>query len=168
VTETEFKHSPNGVVGAAKEVVEQAETAAKVTSEEVKQQLRTLGIGAGFGAGALVLAVYGVGLTLATLVIVGGTFLPWWLSALIVTLLVFGATAVLVLLARRQFEKGTPIVPENLIDEKQRQKLVWAVEDLRREWAKTAKARAKIPAAAAATGFVLGGGLRAVVKLVRK
>jgi hypothetical protein len=73
-----------------------------------------------------------------------------------------------VLLARRQFEKGTPIVPENLIDEKQRQKLVWAVEDLRREWAKTAKARAKIPAAAAATGFVLGGGLRAVVKLVRK
>lgn len=168
VTGTQFHHSPNGVVGAAKEVVETAETAAKATSEDVKQQLRTLGIGAGLGAGAAVLAVYGVGLTLATLVIVFATFLPWWLSALIVTLLVFGATAVLGLLAKRQFEKGTPVVPEHLIDETQRQRLMWAVTDLRREFAKTAKARAKIPAAAAATGFVLGGGLRAIVKLVRR
>jgi hypothetical protein len=167
MTETQFRHSPNGVVGAAKEVVEQAETAAKATSEDVKQQLRTLGIGAGFGAGAAVLAVYGVGLTLATLIIVLATFLPWWASALIVTLLVFGAVAVLGLLAKKQFEKGTPIVPENLIDETQRKRLEWAITDLRREWAKTAKARARIPAAAAATGFVLGGGLRAVVKLLR-
>jgi hypothetical protein len=167
MTETQFRHSPNGVVGAAKEVVEQAETAAKATSEDVKRQLRTLGIGAGFGAGAAVLAVYGVGLTLATLIIVLATFLPWWASALIVTLLVFGAVAVLGLLAKKQFEKGTPIVPENLIDETQRKRLEWAITDLRREWAKTAKARARIPAAAAATGFVLGGGLRAVVKLLR-
>jgi len=168
VTQTQFTPSQNGVVGAAREVVEEAEAAAKATSEDVKQQLRTLGIGAGFGAGAAVLAFYGVGLTLATLIIVGGTFLPWWLSALIVTLLVFGGTAVLALLARRQFEKGTPIVPEHLVNETQRRRLEWAIADLRREFAKTAKARAKIPAAAAATGFVLGGGLRAVVRLVRR
>ena len=168
MSETQLHHSPNGVVGAPREVVDQAETAAKATSEDVKQQLRTLGIGAGFGAGAAVLAVYGVGFALATLAVVLATFLPWWLSVLIVTLVIFGATAILGLLARRQFEKGTPIVPENLIDETQRQRLLWAVTDLRREFAKTAKARAKIPAAAAATGFVLGGGLRAIVRLVRR
>jgi hypothetical protein len=167
VTDTQYRHSPNGVVGAAKEVVEQAETAAKATSEDVKKQLRILGIGAGLGAGAAVLAVYGVGFALATLAVVFSLFLPWWLSVLIVTILIFGAVAILGLLAKKQFEKGTPIVPENFIDETQRQRLQWAVIDLRREFAKTAKARAKIPAAAAATGFVLGGGLRAIVKIVR-
>jgi hypothetical protein len=167
VTDTQFHHSPNGVVGAAKEVVETAETAAKATSEDVKQQLRTLGIGAGFGAGAAVVAVYGVGFLFATIAVVLALFLPWWASVLIVTLLLFGVTAILGLLAKKQFEKGTPIVPENFIDETQRQRLMWAVTDLRREFAKTAKARARIPAAAAATGFVLGGGLRAIVKLVR-
>lgn len=168
MTVPQFKHSPNGVVGAAKEVVEQAETAAKATSEDVKQQLRILGIGVGYGAGAAVLAVYGVGFALATLAVVFSLFLPWWLSVLIVTVLIFGLVALLGFLAKRQFEKGTPIVPEHFIDETQRQRLQWAVIDLRREFAKTAKARAKIPAAAAATGFVLGGGLRAIVKIVRR
>jgi hypothetical protein len=69
-------------------------------------------------------------------------------------------------LARRQFQK-VPVVPDHAVRGAERQKFIWAVNDLRRELTLSAKARARVPAVAAGVGFVLGGGLRAIARLAR-
>ena len=158
----------DGVRGAAKEVVEQAETVARVARGELEQNARELGVGAGFGAGGAVLAVYGVGFLLAAIAVALALVMPTWLALLIVALMLFAATAVLGLLARRQFQKGSPLVPEHVVPDAQRQRLVLAVAHFRRELARTTKAKTRVPAAAAALGFVAGGGLSALVRLTRR
>jgi uncharacterized protein YneF (UPF0154 family) len=43
--------------------------------------------------------------------------MPWWLSLLIVTLVLLAGTALLGLLAKSSIQKGTPPVPEQAIRE---------------------------------------------------
>src|SRR2546423_1413176 len=85
------------------------ERVAWVARGELEQNARELGVGAGFGAGGAVLAVYGVGFLLAAIAVALALVMPTWLALLIVALTLFAATAVLGLLARRQFQKGSPL-----------------------------------------------------------
>ena len=165
--ETEYRVSENGngVREAAKEVVDSGATVAQLAAEDLKKQLGALALGAAFGAGAALLGVFAVGLVLATIAVVFATFLPWWLAMLIVTAAVLGATGLLALLAKRQFTKGAPAIPQHVRRGVERERLIQAFANLRHELGNTAKSRAKVPAATAAAGFVLGGGLRAAARL---
>lgn len=154
-----------GVRDATQEVVDQSTLLAHNAAEDLKRQGRELGIGAGYGAGAAVLAVFAIGFTFATIAVALDLVLPLWASMLIVTLLLFAIVALLVFLARRQFEKGTPTMPVQQAD---RDRLALAIGHMREEFARAAKLRVRVPIAAAAAGFVLGGGLRAVARLVRR
>jgi putative superfamily III holin-X len=116
------EQTQNGGVGeAAKGVAEHASAIARLELElasiELKKKVAALGIGLGLGAGAALLAVFFVGFLFATLAAVLATFMPWWLSLLIVTLLLLGGAALLGLLAKSSIEKGTPPVPEQAIEE---------------------------------------------------
>ena len=110
-----------GVGGAAKDVAEHASAIARLELElaqiEIKEKVAALGAGIGFGAGAALLAVYFVGFLFATLAAVLATFMPWWLSLLIVTIVLLAAAAGLGLMAKASFKKGTPPVPEQAIEE---------------------------------------------------
>jgi uncharacterized membrane protein YqjE len=69
------------------------------------------GIGVGLFGGGGVLALYGVGALIATLIIVFDLFLPLWLAALIVTVVLFAVAGILALLGRKQVTKASPPEP---------------------------------------------------------
>jgi 4-amino-4-deoxy-L-arabinose transferase-like glycosyltransferase len=164
-TQVQPGHNGGGVREAAKEVVEHGTSVARLAADDLKQQIGALVLGIGLGLGAAVLAVFGVAFALATVAVALATFLDLWLAMLIVTLAILAGTAVLGILARRQIKKGSPALPQHALRGVERDRLLRAFADLRHEVGNTAKARAKVPAATAAAGFVLGGGLRAAVRL---
>ena len=79
---------------------------------EMAEKAKNAGIGLGLFAGAAVLAFWGTGVLIATLVLAIAEGLPAWLAALIVTVLIFGIAAVLGVLGKRSLDRGTPPVPE--------------------------------------------------------
>lgn len=110
-----------GVGAAAKEVADHASTLARLEVElaavEVKQKVQSLGLGIGLGVGAAVVAVFAVGFLLAAAAAGLATFLPVWLSILIVGVALVLLTALLALLAKRAIKRGVPPVPEAAITE---------------------------------------------------
>ena len=74
-------------------------------------------MGIGLGLGALVVSLYAIGFLFATIAAALDTFMPRWLSLLVVTLFLFVLAGVLGLLAVGRIKKGTPLAPEQAIQE---------------------------------------------------
>ncbi|MEV4707452.1 phage holin family protein [Actinoplanes sp. NPDC049316] len=83
---------------------------------ELTEKGKHAGIGVGLFGGGGVLALYGVGALLATLIIVLDLFLPLWLAALIVTVVLFAAAGVLALLGKKQVTQAVPPEPKSAIE----------------------------------------------------
>jgi len=118
--ETEPRTQP-GLGAAAKGVAEHASAIARLEIElatmELKKKIAALGIGIGLLAGALVLVLYGIGFLFATITAALETFLPVWLSLLIVTLFLFAVAGLLAYFGMRNVSRGSPPVPKQAIDE---------------------------------------------------
>jgi uncharacterized membrane protein YqjE len=82
---------------------------------ELAEKGKHAGIGVGLFGGGAVLAVYGVGALIATLIIVFDLFLPLWLAALIVTVVLFAVAGILALLGKKQVTKATPPEPTEVV-----------------------------------------------------
>jgi uncharacterized membrane protein YqjE len=82
---------------------------------ELTEKGKHAGIGVGLFGGGGVLAMYGVGALIATLIIVFDLFLPLWLAALIVTVVLFAVAGILALLGKKQVTKATPPEPEGAV-----------------------------------------------------
>jgi len=110
-----------GVGTAAKLVAEKASAIARLEVElasmELKKKLGALGFGIGLLGGAFVVLVYALGFTFATITAGLATFLPVWLSLLIVTAFLFVVTGILALVGIKKVQRGSPPVPEQAIDE---------------------------------------------------
>jgi uncharacterized membrane protein YqjE len=78
---------------------------------ELAEKGKHAGIGVGLFGGGGVFALYGVGAMVATLIIVFSLFLPPWLAALIVTVLLFVVAGILALLGKKQVTKAVPAEP---------------------------------------------------------
>jgi hypothetical protein len=117
-TETETNA---GLGTAAKLVAEKASAIARLEVElasmELKRKLSALGVGIGLLVGALLVVVYALGFTFATITAGLATFLPVWLSLLIVTVFLFVVTGILGFIGMKKVQRGTPPVPEQAIDE---------------------------------------------------
>jgi hypothetical protein len=117
--ETEARNRTLG--GAAKEVAEHASTIARLEVElaqlELKKKLAALGVGIGLLAGAVAIGLYGIGFLFATITAALATFLPVWLSLLIVTLVLLATAGLLAFFGLRSVNRGTPPVPKQAIDE---------------------------------------------------
>ena len=82
---------------------------------ELAEKGKHAGIGIGlFGSGGI-LATYGVGALIATLIIVFDLFLPLWLAALIITVTLFVVAGVLGLLGKNQVTKAVPPQPSEAV-----------------------------------------------------
>src|SRR6187551_2816785 len=79
---------------------------------ELTEKGKHAGIGIGLFGGGGVLALYGVGALIATLIIVFDLFLPLWLAALIVTVVLFLVAGVLALLGKKQVTQAVPPEPK--------------------------------------------------------
>ena len=110
-----------GLGAAAKEVTEHASAIARLELElaslELKQKVAALGVGIGLLAGAIAIGLYGIGFLFATITAALATFLPVWLSLLIVTLVLLATAALLAFLGIRSVGRGTPPLPKQAIDE---------------------------------------------------
>ena len=112
---------------AEQSTAELVQTASEQISRLVKDELalakaelaekgKHAGIGIGlFGAGG-VFVFYGVGATIATLIIVFDLFLPLWLAALIWTVVLFLAAGILALFGKNQVTKAVPPEPQATIE----------------------------------------------------
>jgi hypothetical protein len=105
----------------AKQIAERASSIARLEVElasmEVKKKAALLGAGIGLFAAAAAVLLYGIGFLFATIAAALATFLPLWLSLLIVTLLLFVVAGVLALLGSRRVQQGKSPVPEQAIEE---------------------------------------------------
>jgi len=82
---------------------------------EVKDTVTKLGGGIALFAGAACLAIFGLGFVFVTLVLgLVALGIPAWLSALIVTILLFVAAGVLALLGKKKFSQVN-FVPEESV-----------------------------------------------------
>ena len=85
-----------------------------------KAELTAKGKRAGIGAGMLgtagVLALYGLGALVTTVIAALALFLPVWAAALIVAVLIFIVAGILGLLGKNQLQRATPPVPENTVE----------------------------------------------------
>ena len=110
-----------GLGAAAKDVAEHASAIARLELElaklEIKKKLVALGLGIALLAAAVAIGLYGIGFLFATITAALATFLPVWLSLLIVTLVLLGAAALLAFLGIRSVDRGSPPVPKQAIDE---------------------------------------------------
>jgi uncharacterized membrane protein YqjE len=82
---------------------------------ELTEKGKHAGIGIGLFGGGGVLAMYGVGALIATLIVVLDLFLKLWLAALIVTVVLFAVAGVLALLGKKQVSKAVPPEPSSAI-----------------------------------------------------
>lgn len=117
----ETETDAQGLGTAAKLVAEKASSIARLELElasmELKQKLSALGFGIGLLVGAFVVLVYALGFTFATITASFATFLPLWLSLLIVTVFLFVVTGILALIGVKKVQRGAPPVPKQAIDE---------------------------------------------------
>jgi uncharacterized membrane protein YqjE len=82
---------------------------------ELTEKARHLGLGAGLFSTAGLLGLYGLAAAIATAMIALAIVLPWWLSALIVTALLFLAAGIAAMVGKKQVGRGTPAKPEHAI-----------------------------------------------------
>lgn len=98
------------------------QTSALVRSEvelakaELAAKGRAAGLGAGLFGAAGVLALFGVGALIATLILLLALALPAWAAALIVTVLIFAAAGVAGLVGKGKVGEATPPTPERAVE----------------------------------------------------
>ena len=119
-------HTPateNGrsVSTAVKDVADHAKRVVSLEIElaklELTKKVATLGIGIGLIVAAAVLTLYALGFGLAAGAAGLATFLPWWLSLLIVMVVLLVVAGILAAVGKSSIQKATPPVPEQAIEE---------------------------------------------------
>lgn len=83
---------------------------------ELAEKGKRAGIGAGLAGTAGVLALYGLGALITTVIAALALVLPVWAAALIVAVVIFIVAGVLGLLGKNQIQRATPPVPENTVE----------------------------------------------------
>ncbi|BCY13755.1 phage holin family protein [Actinoplanes sp. L3-i22] len=83
---------------------------------ELAEKGKHAGIGVGLFSGAGVLAMYGVGASIATAIIALSLVWPLWLASLVVTVAIFLVAGVLVLIGRSQLRRAMPAEPKAAIE----------------------------------------------------
>ena len=91
---------------------------------EMSRKAGALGAGAGLGVAAAVVGVFALAFGLGTAVVALAIVLDLWLAFLIVFAALLLLTALLGLLAVMLLRKGTPLAPEQALEEARRTRMV--------------------------------------------
>lgn len=87
----------------------------KLAQLEMTAKAKHAGVGIGMLGGAGVVALYGGGALVATIILVLALFLAPWLAALIVTVVLFAIAGVVALMGKKQVTQATPAAPQEAI-----------------------------------------------------
>jgi len=91
---------------------------------EMSRKAGALGAGAGLGAAAAVVGVFALAVGIGSAIVALAIVLDLWLAFLIVFAVLLVLAALLGLLAVRSLKKGTPLAPEQALDEARRTRMV--------------------------------------------
>jgi uncharacterized membrane protein YqjE len=83
---------------------------------EMTEKAKHAGVGVGLFGGAGIIALYGVGALIATIILVLSLVMDAWIAALIVTVVLFAIAGIAALLGKKQVSQATPAAPEKTID----------------------------------------------------
>jgi len=84
----------------------------RLAQAEMREKGRHFGVGAGLVGGGGLVALYGIGVLLAAVVMLLATALEPWVAAVIVAVVLLIVAAILALVGRKQVEQATPPLPE--------------------------------------------------------
>ena len=87
----------------------------RLAQAEMTAKAKHAGIGVGLFGGAGLVALYGVGALIATVILALSLVMDPWLAALIVTVVLFAVAGVAALLGKKQVTEATPPKPEQTI-----------------------------------------------------
>lgn len=88
----------------------------RLAQAEMTEKAKHAGVGVGLFGGAGVIALYGVGTLIATIILALALLIPAWLAALIVTVVLFAIAGVAALLGKKQVSQATPAAPKHTIE----------------------------------------------------
>jgi hypothetical protein len=113
--------APRGIRASVRRVVAHARSLSQLQKElaavEMKRKAGMLGAGAGVGIAAAVVAFYATAFAFATIAAALALVVDWWLALLIVFVILVLLTLTLALVARSLMKKGTPLKPEQALEE---------------------------------------------------
>jgi hypothetical protein len=114
---------PRGILGSAKRIAAHVSALARLERElaraELERKAGTVGAGAALAVAAGVLALYALGFGLAALAAALALAVAWWLALLIVFGILVLLVIVLGLVSKSLIRSGTPLKPEQAIEEAQ-------------------------------------------------
>jgi uncharacterized membrane protein YqjE len=84
----------------------------QLAQAELAEKGKKAGLGIGMFGAAGIVALYGVGALVATLILLLALAVDAWISALIVTVALLAVAGVLALLGKKQVSQATPLAPE--------------------------------------------------------
>jgi len=87
----------------------------RLAQAEMTAKAKHAGVGVGLFGGAGLVALYGVGALIATVILALSLVMDPWLAALIVTVVLFVVAGVAALLGKKQVSEATPPKPEQTI-----------------------------------------------------
>jgi uncharacterized membrane protein YqjE len=88
----------------------------RLAQAEMTQKGKAAGLGIGLFGAAGVVALFGVGTLIATVILALALAIPAWLAALIVTVVLFVVAGILALQGKNNVSKATPVPPEQAIE----------------------------------------------------
>lgn len=88
----------------------------RLAQAEMTEKAKHAGVGVGLFGGAGLVALYGVGALVATIILALALLIPAWLSALIVTVVLFAIAGVVALVGKKQVSQATPAAPKHTIE----------------------------------------------------
>lgn len=88
----------------------------RLAQVEVAGKAKKAGIGAGLLGGAGVIALYGVGVLIATAILALALVLDAWLAALIVAVVLLVVAGIAALIGKKRVTEAAPPVPERAVE----------------------------------------------------
>jgi uncharacterized membrane protein YqjE len=87
----------------------------RLAQAELAEKGKKAGLGIGMFGAAGIVALYGVGALIATLILVLALAMDAWIAALIVTVVLFAVAGALALVGKNQVSQATPVAPEKAV-----------------------------------------------------
>jgi MFS family permease len=88
----------------------------RLAQAEMSGKAKKAGIGAGMFGAAGVLALYGLGVLIATAILGLATAMDAWLAALIVGVVLLVVAGIVALVGKNRVSEATPVVPTRAVD----------------------------------------------------
>ena len=122
MTEPTLNHTPGAdpTLGAlvnqlTTQVPELIRSELRLAQAEVAEKGKRVGLGIGMFSGAGLMAFFGFGALLATIILALALVVDAWIAALIVTLVLFALAGLLAVMGKSKVDQATPLAPEKAV-----------------------------------------------------